>query len=86
MAANVHFSVTDYTTNEVIFEFSDSETVCDWILDELAPNTKTNKQWRIAMAMYDAVENDALTTELWKEAYEWLGLDFQMYMNIGLRL
>lgn len=84
MAANVHFSVTDYTINKVIFEYSDSETVCDWILDTLAPSTKTNKQWRTAMDMYDAVENSALTNELWREAREQLGLDFEMYMSIAL--
>ena len=79
MAATTFFSV--YDNDGAILEYVDIDTMAEWILDTLAPSTKKNHEWEVAMEVCNAVYDRALTTELWRKAKKVLGLDFQMYMR-----
>lgn len=79
MAATTFFSV--YDNDGAILEHVSTETMAEWILDTLAPSTKKNNEWKVAMEVCNAVYDRALTNELWAKAKKVLGLDFQMFFR-----
>lgn len=75
--SNWKFDAYDTDTNELILEHVDSETMCEWILDEFSAGT-SKKVFKVAQMAYNAIRDCALTQEIWEMAVKNLHVDFQM--------